>query len=276
MTSPDLGSDFEHDLRAKLQRTAGRVEPPATTPSDIRALAATDTAAPAPTPLPTPVSSPTYEPAGRPQRWWLWAAAAAVVATMGVTLSRLDGPGTADSASDGSVSDESTASTSAASTSPPRSTVIVTGSTTPPVTNAEPGATTTTETVTSAAPTTQTTTTTSGPIDVVALSIDQPTPDGSIPADGPLTVTGTASSTEAPLAVVRIVVQDLGSRRYLQADGQFDKSWHYVDADFTSADRAGWRVETPPLPAGSYTVRVRAIDSDGNRTDWMFVPFTAQ
>ena len=110
----------------------------------------------------------------------------------------------------------------------------------------------------------------------ISITIEEPAADTNVDADQPMAVTGTATSTESRLATVRVVVQDLESRGYLQADGGFSREWNYFDAELVTPDRTGWSLTAPPLPAGSYELRARAIDSDGNRTDWLFVTFSAQ
>ncbi len=84
-------------------------------------------------------------------------------------------------------------------------------------------------------------------------------------------VTGTVTD-DGTVTSVRVAVQDLASRQWLQPDGQSYGGWHTEPADL---DGSSWsRAFTPSLPAGSYGVIALATDAAGNQARATWTTFT--
>ena len=94
--------------------------------------------------------------------------------------------------------------------------------------------------------------------------ITEPTHRGT--STGPdLSVTGTASDNVG-VARVRVSLQNLTTRQWLQADGTFGASYAALDADLDSVNgtQTGWSFDVANLSADEYAVSARAIDAAGN------------
>ncbi len=93
-------------------------------------------------------------------------------------------------------------------------------------------------------------------------AIDSPTVREAL--TGPsITTTGTATDNVG-VTRVRVTIQDVVSKQYLQADGTLGGfTLLEADIDTNGATSTGWRVNAD-LPVGEYAVTARAVDAAGN------------
>ncbi len=82
---------------------------------------------------------------------------------------------------------------------------------------------------------------------------------------GPLTLSGTATDDASGVDRVRVGIRDRVGLTWLQADGSFATAVYLFDADLDAqgTTSTGWSLDVT-LPAGSYAVIPRAVDSAGN------------
>lgn len=98
-----------------------------------------------------------------------------------------------------------------------------------------------------------------------AAGVTSPTPGATVESDAPLTLLGTAID-DVDVERVNVAIEDLESGRSWHADGAWgERAWHRVETTRSGPSSVAWRFEwTPPAP-GRYGIRVRALDTAGER-----------